>query len=135
MIQIEILDCPDPDYICELSFFLNPLLIGKNIACDVYLPDKDIPNADLILEVQGDKIMAQLESENDYFWVNEKRSKKIKFLKINDVIKIGASSIRIKNFSQEKIVTKRSLLNKNTEEIITERSPLLELIKEMQKDL
>ncbi|MEX0797818.1 MAG: FHA domain-containing protein [Bacteriovoracaceae bacterium] len=135
MIKLKVKECPNPDYIGSYTFDKNLVYIGGNIDADLLLDDSDVGSNHLFIEIVNNQLLAHLNKDQDFFLVNGKRTTKFKFLNVGQDIKIGSSVVAVEIFAPTDIVAKREVLNKNTEELIQENSPLLEFIKELQKEL
>lgn len=135
MIKLEVLDCPNSDYLGEYTFYKNLLYVGSSIDADLCVEDLKVKSLHLIIEVVEEQLLAHLGKTAEVFWVNGKRSGKLKFLASGDELTLGETTLKVVSFAQTKIETKRDALNKNTEELIRDKSPLLAYIKELQKSL
>lgn len=135
MILIEVLKCPDQDFLGKFSFFKEFIRVGSSTNVELYLNDKDLCKSHLVLEVQGEVLTATLSGEQSLFWVNGKRTAGVKRLKVNDLISIGRTEIKVLSILKQDLKTKREALNLNTEELIKEQSSLLKYIKALQEEL
>ncbi len=133
MIVIEVLECPDQDYLGQFSFYKSFIRIGSGQSVEFCLNDKQIKKNHLVLDIQDNQLNAAASEESDLFWVNGKRTAGIKSLKVGDTIQIGETKFKIVNFLNMPIESKRERLNRNTEELIKSNSPLLSYIKNLQE--
>lgn len=135
MILIEVLKCPDQDFLGEFSFFKDFIRVGSSTSVELYLNDKSLCKNHLFLEVQDGILTATLSGDQSLFWVNGKRTAGVKTLKVSDLISIGNSEFKVLSIQKQDLKTKREALNFNTEELIKEQSSLLKYIKALQEEL
>ena len=135
MIQLKINKCSDPDYVGEIKIYKNLIYIGSNLSSDIYLPDKDIKTNHLFIEIVEGKLLAHAHQSVDFFWVNGKRSKNLKFLNIGDKIQIGASEIQIVLFAHHEFIDKRNALNASTDILISSKQEYLPLVQKIQSKI
>lgn len=132
MIGLNIVECPDKDYLGEVKFYKDLIYIGKNLSADLYLPDKSLQTNHIFLEVTDGKLIAHSSKHVEYFWVNGKRTKNFKFLGMGDQIKIGTSTIKVVIFSPSTTIDKRTGLNNATDILINSKQSLLPLVQSLQ---
>lgn len=135
MIQLKVEECPSSDYVGEYIFHKNLIYIGANIDADLYLEDGALVGNHLLVEIVDGQLLAHLGKDAPSFWVDGKLATKFKFLAAGNVVKIGSTKIRIVLFAPTSKTSKREVLNKNTDELIQANSPLLDYIKDLQREL
>ena len=135
MIQIEVLDCPNEDYLGRYLLHKNLVCLGSNREADLRLEDPQLKRNHLLFEIVNDQLLVHLNKGQEFLHVNGKRTTSFKFLKEGDEIAVGGSRIKIQSCQFTSVITKREVLNRNTDELIKEASPLLDFIKELQRDL
>lgn len=135
MIRLKIESCPDPDRLGEYVFHKNLIYIGSSADADLALPDRQAAPNHLFIEIVDGQLLAHGAMENIEFKVDGKLATKFKFLKAGSVVEAGNTAFKILLFAAGSESDKREALNKNTDELIQSRSPLLGFIKELQKEL
>lgn len=135
MIQLKINKCPIEDYIGEIIIHKNLIYIGSNLSSDIYLPDKDLKTNHLFIEIAEGKMIAHSNPNVDFFWVNGKRSKNLKFINMGDKIQIGESEVEIVLYALSESIDKRSALNEATDTLISSKQEYLPLVQKIQAKL
>ncbi len=135
MIELELIQCPDNDFLGTYIIFKDFIHIGSNMDADIRVKDAQLKPNHLVIEIIDAQLRATLNLDEGYFLVDGKRTTSLKFLNIGQTFEIGKSRFIVKQFSSQKIVTKREVLNQNTDELIKESSPLLNYIKKLQAKL
>ncbi|MCO4753917.1 MAG: hypothetical protein KC478_05520 [Bacteriovoracaceae bacterium] len=135
MIELEIIHCPNNDFLGTYRIFKDLFHIGSNLSAELRVKDNAIMANHLIIDIEEDRLRATLNLDDGFFLVDGKRTTSLKYLNIGSSFEVGNTRFLVKQFSAQKIVTKRETLNKNTDELIKEKSPLLSYIKKLQTEL
>ena len=133
MIQVNVTHSPDSNKIGTVVFNKNLIYIGNDHSCDLNLIDQEVLSNHLIIEIIETKMYAHPHRDVEYFLVNGKRSSGHKTLFIGNKVKIGKTEFIIENYLETPIVKYKDYLNQVTDDLITNNSPLLKIIKEVQK--
>lgn len=132
MIQITTHSSPDKDKIGTSLFNKNLIYVGNDHMCDLYFHDDQVIPNHLIIEVIESKMIIHPHKDIKYFLVNGKRSTSHKYVTIGNKVKIGNTEFTIDNFIETSYSTVKDNLNKLTDELIKEESPLLDIIQNIQ---
>jgi hypothetical protein len=127
MIEIEILTCPDKDFLGTFKFDRNIISIGhpsKNINCDLLINDPKIEELKFLLQLDSSKLIFKplIENSKTPFWLNGKKESSVLILKINDRLKIGDTLLHFKNFTFTALVNKQELIDNNLTNIFKDES-------------
>jgi hypothetical protein len=131
MIKFEIINSPDSEMIGEFEFTRNLITLGGEHD-HVWLHDPVVSDTHLTFEVTEKHLNCYLNQDLEFFHVNGKRTKVFKTLKVNDVIKVGHTEIKIIFCSLTQIDSLKETLNKNMDLIIKDHPKILEVIKELK---
>lgn len=133
MIQITINSSPDINKIGTITFNKNLIYIGNNHTCDLFISDTNLISNHLIIEIVESKMIVHPHKDIDFFLVNGKRTTGHKFVTLGNKIKIGGTEFTIDLFTETTYISMKETLNKLTDDLIKEESPLLDVIQELQR--
>lgn len=134
MLVIQITKAKDENLKGTYRFGKNLVHIGSHQDSDLMLPQDEVALRHLFIEVVEDQLIAHLDRDSEEFWVDGKVVTKFKFLSPASVIRAGETEFRVIEARHETTRSKRELLNKNTDELIKGKSPLLGFIKALQEN-
>ncbi len=132
MIQLTVNTSLDINKIGEMAFNKNLIYIGNDHLCDLYLKEDKILANHLIIEIVESKMIIHPHKDIEYFLVNGKRSTGHKFVSPGNKVKIGDTEFTITNFIETNYTPIKEQLNKLTDTLITEESPFLDIIQQVQ---
>lgn len=132
MIQLTVNTSLDKNKIGETIFNKNLIYIGNDHLCDLYIKEDQILANHLIIEIVESKMIIHPHKDIEFFLVNGKRSTGHKFVVPGDKVKVGETEFTITNFIETVYTPAKEQLNKLTDELINEESPLLDIIQEIQ---
>lgn len=133
MISIEITNANNEEYIGQYLFQKNLIKFGANILSEIYLPDEKLNQSHIFIEVIDDNILIHLQKDAEFFFINGKRTTTYKFLKRNDLVKIGDCTFKLLDYKFQEVVSMRDILNKNSQIIKNTKPELLRIIQELSK--
>lgn len=133
MIHIEIIKSKNNDQIGDYQFQKNLIYIGSNISSDLYFDDPSIMANHLFIEIVDHKLIIHPNKKLNFFLLDGKRTTSMRFLKINQIVNINDCEFKIKNFRYSHYQSLRDLLNSKTDELITQKSPKIELISKIEE--
>ncbi len=127
MIEIEIIQSPDPEVMGLRSFCKNIVYIGNNKG-DVLIRDDKIIDYHLTIEVNAYNIYAHIHPNIPYFHLNGKRTSGIINLVPGNLLTIGNTTIAFKDASYQEELSKRDILNTKLNQLIEADAPELEIL-------
>ena len=133
MIEIEILKTTNNDRQGSYKIYQNQLTIGSNIKNYIYLPEDDLPDSTCQLTIKQNKLFISFNESNFQYHLNKKICKISKSLKINDEIQLSNTRIKIINFIEETVITRKEFLNSKVQEIGKDDHELVNFIQELSK--
>ena len=98
MITFEITQSDDIESIGEFTFNIDRLKIGDLLNSNFVLYEKWFRSSSIILFISKDKLFLKANPDKT-FLVNDIKYSGSKLLKINDVVEIGKTKVKIKKFS------------------------------------
>ena len=134
MITIEITRSPDRDIINQFKYFRNEILIGSSESCDLVIKDSGISGTHFLMRAKESGLFCRNYRENDFYLSNGKKISGSKMHKVDDVIEIGDTSIRIVAFE---LVTRdyKSEIRAKYEEIDIMMPETQGVLSELEKEL
>ncbi|MBD64041.1 MAG: hypothetical protein CME62_02465 [Halobacteriovoraceae bacterium] len=133
MIEIEVIQSQNKDFLGTYKFHKNLIYIGSNHEADLYFPKSCLGHNHLFIEVIHDKLITHLHQEVDHILVNGKRTTNFKTLYSGDKISFSDLEFKIKRFKHSEIITKKDLLNKAAAEIPQTRSELIPILSKLSE--
>ncbi|MFT6068870.1 MAG: hypothetical protein ACJAT2_003249 [Bacteriovoracaceae bacterium] len=131
MIIFEIKSSPDKEKIGEIKVFYENFTLGSHRKNDLLIEDDSIDELHLVFVHNKDGLLSKSTDSNFYF-TNGKKIKGAKLHKIGDQLKVGETTIEIRDLVFENLSRSFSELYKET----IEAKPEIEaLIVQLQKEL
>lgn len=135
MIKFEIIDSENKDLTGEYTFYKNLIYLGKNHQCEVYLPEANIIDNHIFIEVVESKLIVQLHPDVEYILVNNKRTIKYKHLRIGDLIQIGSTKLKILEFLFEEKPILKQVLAQKIQSLKDDNPQLKDVVKLIRNEL
>lgn len=135
MINLEIQKSTDNNVLNTYQFFQNQIYLGKSTG-DLCIDDNGILPSHVMLEVLGKELLIHPQKGVDFFLINGKRASNIRKLKMNDLITLGNTIIKICAFEETEIPVKRIILDKKLNQLVAEdsnRLPIIERLTQLMK--
>jgi hypothetical protein len=132
MINLEITNSPDHNAISTFKYFQNQIYLGKSMG-DLWIKDPDLKSSHLMLEVIGTDLLIHPQKNVEFYLINGKRASSIRKLKINDEVTIGNTNLKIIDYDETNIISKKNLLNEKLDLLINEDSPRIAVIESLTK--
>lgn len=132
MIHLEITDSPDNNVVSMFRYYQNQIYLGRTTG-DLWIQDNEILPSHLMLEVIATDLLIHPQKGVEFYLLNGKRATNIRKLKINDVITIGRTNLKVVGFSETVRESKKDLLNKKLNQLIEENSSRLTVIESLTK--
>ena len=89
-----------------------------------------------MLEVIGKELLIHPQKGVEFYLINGKRASNIRKLKVNDLISLGNTIIRITAFEETEIPVKKDILDQKLSQLVTEdsiRLPVIEHLTQLMK--
>ncbi|MBT3583856.1 MAG: hypothetical protein HN509_03035 [Halobacteriovoraceae bacterium] len=133
MIEIEIIESPDPEILGPHSFYFQKLIFGRSKNSHLFIDDRALCKNHIRIEKSESGVLCQ-NMESKFYLSNGKKISGKKLHKIDDLIKIGETTLKIVSVSNDDTATKPSLSEKYNAAI--ERNPKLEeLFVEIENEI
>lgn len=135
MIHLEIIQTPDPNVQATFQFYQNQLYIGRSSG-DLLIQDIELHSSHLMIEVINNELLIHPQKNVTSFLINGKRATAIRKMKSQDILTIGKTSLKLLDFSDTHLVTKKEMLNKKLQQLINQQAPRLvavEALTQMMK--
>lgn len=132
MIEFQILECPDENVLSKFRYFQNQIYIGRSNG-DLWIQDFSLAPSHIMLEVIGKDLLIHPQRDVEFYLINGKRASAIRKLKINDVITLGKTSLKVLSFSETEWESKKNLLNRKLNQLIEENSERLNVVESLTK--
>ena len=133
MIEIEIKDTINKDRLGIYNIHRNTISLGSHPSDDIMVDQDQINKQHIHFNISKNKLFLELGNDVERIHVNKKICNATKSLKINDEIKINNTMIKILNFSQSQIQTRKELLNQKVSELPEKRPELVEILQELSQ--
>lgn len=136
MIEFEVTETPDLEMKGPHTHYKRLLYFG-NLRGDLLFQDPEIIDHHLRLEFGESGLFCYKNKKISHYLVNGKRTIGKKQIKINDELKIGSTSILIKNYLFPQLEKKGARIKKNLNLILTDPSmgKVKEIIEILEQDL
>lgn len=128
MIKFEIFKAKDSDRNGVYDFGHNLISVGANISNDLYMPDHDLLDEYISLEVMQDFVLVTLLDEDNHFLYQGKRTLKSKKIKKNNSIQFNGVELKLLDFELSAPRTLREELNYITKEVLPKEEQLSKLV-------
>ncbi|MFP5457394.1 MAG: hypothetical protein ACLGG7_01570 [Bacteriovoracia bacterium] len=127
MIEVNVIDATDPEYLGTWKFRKNQIYLGH--------PSGDIAPHGLLfsyafmIEVLPDFIQVQPHPDLEFWLLNGKRATKPRKVKIGDHLQVGDLALTITSVAHQELPTKKQILDRRLKELVSSQSPVLEVIQ------
>ncbi|MFP5386483.1 MAG: hypothetical protein ACLGHN_10420 [Bacteriovoracia bacterium] len=132
MIEFQILQGPDENVISSYKFFQNQIYLGRTSG-DLQINDHNLYQSHVMLEVIGKELLIHPQRGVEFFLINGKRASAIRKLKINDLVTLGQTELKVLSFEETEAVSKKNILNNKLNKLIEESSSKLSVIESLTK--
>lgn len=130
MIKIQCLESPDNNAIGTYEYGQNMIYLGRKNT-DFILNDLSLPENAMFFEIIEKNFYIHPQKSLDYFLVNGKRCTGVKKIKREDTVTVGATKIKLIDFSASIYSTKKQVLDQKLGEIVQTNSPKLEMVRKL----
>jgi hypothetical protein len=127
MIEVQITNCPDPDFQGTWKFYKNQIYLGFPEG-DIS-PEGELPSFGFMIEVLPDFLQAHPNPNVEFWLLNGKRASKPRKIKIGDTLQVGNIIFKVTEAKFQEFQTKKQILDKNLKALIAEDAPILGLIQ------
>ena len=131
MVTFEVRSSPDSERIGNLTLYLETFTLGNSRKSDLMIEDLGISPTHLLFFHNDEGLIIKSVSDN-FYYSNDKKIKGGKLHKIGDSIKIGETSIEIKNLEFKNLSEK---FNTIYDKALKEKPELEPLVTQLQKEL
>ncbi len=135
MVTLEIQNSTDTNVLNVYQFFQNLIYLGRTSG-DLWIDDNGILPSHVMLEVLGKDLLVHPQKGVEYFLINGKRASHIRKIKVNDLLTIGNTVIKIRAFEETEIPSKKLILDQKLNQLVTEdsnRLPVIERLTQLMK--
>ncbi len=132
MIKFSITESPDQEVLSTFEYFHNLIYIGRTSG-NLTIQDNGLLRSHLMIEVVGDDLIVHPQKEVEFYLINGKRATTPRKVKINDLLKIGNTSIKLIAFAETPATSKKAILNQKLDQLIEENSHRLPVIEALSK--
>lgn len=131
MVTFEVQSSPDDERLGEITFHFETFTVGGSRKADFFIEDSEIAPIHILLKLNADGLLVNSSSEHFYF-SNGKKIKGAKIHKAGDTIKLGSTSLLIKNLEFKNLSVGFEELYKKR---LSENPELESLVTQLQKEL
>jgi hypothetical protein len=132
MIQFEITQSPDLNVKTIFKFMGNSIYLGRKQG-DLLIDDPSLKEIHAMVEVVAQDLLLHPQKEVDHFLINGKRATSVRKLRANDFVTIGSTVLKILNFEETIIETKKAILDKKLAQLVETNSSRLPIIDQLSK--
>lgn len=132
MIKFAITESPDQEVLSTFEYFHNLIYIGQNSG-NLTIHDPALQKTHLLIEVVGEDLIVHPQKEVEFYLINGKRATTPRKVKINDLVKIGNTTIKLLAYVETPAVSKKAILNHKLDALIEENSHRLPVIEALSK--
>ena len=132
MLVVEIIACPDPEFLGEWRFHKNQIHLGfpeGDISPDV----EGLPSFAFMIETLDGQAQGTPHPDLTHWLLNGKRATRPRRLRVGDMINVAGVKIRLKEASPEVYTSRKSILDARLQQLLSEEAPLLSLIKVLKE--
>ena len=134
MIHFEITEGPDLNTTAPFLFYQNQIYLGRTSG-DLWIKDHDLSASHVMLEVIGHELLIHPQKGVEFYLINGKRATTIRKIKVNDVIQIGATKIKVLSFEETIRESKKTLLNQKLQKLIEANASRLVIVESLTKKM
>ncbi len=128
MIHFEITQSPDDNVQTHFQFHLNQIYLGRSDG-QLHIQDSTLAPSHLMLEVVENDLLVHPQTNVESYLINGKRSTSVRKIKINDLITLGQTTLKVISFSHTSLETKKDILNKKLKSLVESNSKRLGVIE------
>ncbi len=132
MIHFEIVDSPDPNVKTFFKYFKNEIYLGKQ-GQDLSIDDPALMSSHVLIEVPEKDLLIHPQKGVEYYLLNGKRTTSIRKLKLNDIITIGNTVIKIIEFKLTDSPSRKKILTDKLNQLIEQNSARLSVIEKVSR--
>lgn len=135
MITLEIQQSADANVLNSYQFFQNQIYLGRSSG-DLWIDDHGLLASHAMLEVIGKELLIHPQKDVEFFLINGKRASNIRKLKVNDLLTLGNTTIKITAFEETTIPVKKIILDEKLNQLVAEdsiRLPVIERLTQLMK--
>ena len=132
MISLEIVKSPDLNVVGSFRYFQNQIYLGRTQG-HLWIDDIALNPSHLMLEVIAQDLLIHPQRGVEFYLVNGKRSTAIRKIKMNDLVTIGETTIKIHAFTETLRESKKQILNNKLNQMIENNSSQLTVIESLTK--
>ncbi len=132
MIKFSITESPDQEVLSTFEYFHNLIYIGRKTG-NLTIHDPALHGTHLLIEVVGEDMIVHPQKEVEFYLINGKRATTPRKVKLNDMVKIGNTTIKLIAFQETPVTSKKATLNKKLDHLIEENSHRLPVIEALSK--
>ena len=131
MIEFQVLNSPDKDAVGTFLFFFEKFTLGRDSKSQFTIDDKQICPAALSFECVESGLFLNNKNQ-EYFWINGKKVSGKILMKPGDILSLGATEIKLLNYSYQDVLKAFNLYDKveETEAAHPELEPVLRAIED-----
>ncbi|MGE3609439.1 MAG: hypothetical protein AB7I27_07615 [Bacteriovoracaceae bacterium] len=132
MIQFEVVQSPDLNAKSVFQFYKNQVYLGKNSG-DLHIQDLKLQGLHLLIEVIQNDLIIHPQKNVEHYLINGKRTTTVRKIKVNDVIGLGNTLIKILSFENTPLLSKKAILDRKLSDLAIKNSPKMGLIEKLTK--
>jgi hypothetical protein len=130
MIHIEITQSPDTEVRGSFKFFQNQIYLGRK-SDFVQILDNQLNESHLMIEVVEDSLYVHPQKDVAFYLIDGKRATNIRKVKINQMITIGNTILKIHDFLFTHTPNKKEVLDEKLAQLLEQNSPNLHVIEQL----
>ncbi len=128
MLELEVTECPDPDYLGTWRFEKNQVYLGHPEG-DIIPKLDGLPSWGFLLEVWPDGVQAQPHPDLGHWLLNGKRATRPRRLRVGDELTVAGLKLRVLKAEHSDFQTKKAILDARLDELKAAQAPALALVK------
>ena len=132
MIEFQVIESPDENILSTFKYFQNQIYLGRSNG-DLWIQDPALLASHVMLEIIDKDLLIHPQRDVEFYLINGKRASAIRKLKIDNVITIGKTSLKILAFAETQWESKKDLLNQKLNQLIEVNSERLNVVESLTK--
>lgn len=132
MVEIQIIESPDENVISSFKYFQNQIYLGRTHG-DLWIQDSAMAASHAMFEVIGKDLLIHPQREVEFYLINGKRASAIRKLKVNDLITLGQTIVKVISFAETNRDSKKNLLNHKLTQLVEQNSDRLQVVESLTK--
>lgn len=129
MIKIEVTSSNDTDRLGYFLFYKDLIYVGSNHDADLYIPDDQISNNHIFLEVVDTKLLTHLGRGVEFMLINGKRTTSFKTLRVGDSVSLNTLTFKVLEYEASKYGSISNFLKERVSDVKANEPELMELLK------